>query len=178
MQHLQALADAGLTHLHLLPVFDIATINEDKTDWQEPDFASLPTMRRTSDEQQAAVTAVEDTDAFNWGYDPYPLHRARRQLQHRCLTAPTRILEFREMVQALNQTGLRVVMDVVYNHTNATGQNENSVLDQIVPGYYHRLNANGVVETSTCCAEHRHRARHDGKADGRFAGHLGHGLQG
>src|SRR5512145_2700531 len=55
------------------------------------------------------------------------------------------------MVQALNQAGLRVVMDVVYNHTNASGQEAKSVLDKIVPGYYHRLNADGAVETSTCC---------------------------
>jgi pullulanase-type alpha-1,6-glucosidase len=42
-------------------------------------------------------------------------------------------------------------MDVVYNHTSASGQNERSVLDRIVPGYYHRLDANGNVEHSTCC---------------------------
>jgi pullulanase-type alpha-1,6-glucosidase len=56
------------------------------------------------------------------------------------------------MVAALNDIGLRVVMDVVYNHTNASGQSQNSVLDKIVPGYYHRLNSNGGVESSTCCA--------------------------
>ena len=56
------------------------------------------------------------------------------------------------MVQSLNDTGLRVVMDVVYNHTNASGQAENSVLDRIVPGYYHRLDESGGVTTSTCCA--------------------------
>ena len=55
------------------------------------------------------------------------------------------------MVQSLNENGLRVVMDVVYNHTNSSGQAELSVLDRIVPGYYHRLNADGAVETSTCC---------------------------
>jgi pullulanase len=43
-------------------------------------------------------------------------------------------------------------MDVVYNHTSASGQHERSVLDRIVPGYYQRLNAQGQVETSTCCA--------------------------
>src|SRR5690606_38634981 len=51
----------------------------------------------------------------------------------------------------INEMGLRVVADVVYNHTNASGQNDNSVLDRIVPGYYHRLSAAGRVETSTCC---------------------------
>ena len=64
-----------------------------------------------------------------------------------------RILEFREMVQALNQSGLRVVMDVVYNHTNSAGQNPNSVLDKLVPGYYHRLNGDGVVLDESCCAD-------------------------
>jgi pullulanase len=65
-------------------------------------------------------------------------------------TALARILEYRKMVQALNAAGLRVVADVVYNHTNASGQSDKSVLDRIVPGYYHRLSLDGV-ETSTCC---------------------------
>jgi len=62
-------------------------------------------------------------------------------------------------VQSLARLGLRVVMDVVYNHTSASGQNARSVLDRVVPGYYHRLNADGDVERSTCCentaSEHR-----------------------
>ena len=62
-----------------------------------------------------------------------------------------RILEFRQMVQALNQTDLRVVMDVVYNHTSQSGQDPKSVLDKIVPGYYYRLDVEGNVTTSTCC---------------------------
>ncbi len=149
MKHLRALTDAGLTHLHLLPVFDIATINEDKSTWQTPagDLTSYPP---NSPEQQAAVTAVQDRDAFNWGYDP--LHYTVPEGSY--ATDPegaARTLEFREMVQNLNQTGLRVVMDVVYNHTNSSGQADLSVLDRIVPGYYHRLNLSGAVETSTCC---------------------------
>ena len=55
------------------------------------------------------------------------------------------------MVGALHATGLRVVLDVVYNHTAASGQADESVLDKVVPGYYHRLNPTGAVETSTCC---------------------------
>jgi pullulanase len=55
------------------------------------------------------------------------------------------------MVKALHDAGLRVGMDVVYNHTFQSGQKEKSVLDRIVPGYYHRLNADGEVERSTCC---------------------------
>ncbi|MCB0104780.1 MAG: pullulanase-type alpha-1,6-glucosidase, partial [Caldilineaceae bacterium] len=149
MKHLRALAQAGLTHLHLLPVLDIATINEDPTQRQEP---AIPDgAAPDSEEQAAAVEAVRDLDAFNWGYDPY--HYTVPEGSYS--TDPngvTRIIEFRQMVQALNDAGLRVVMDVVYNHTNASGQAEKSVLDKIVPGYYHRLNGDGVVETSTCCA--------------------------
>jgi pullulanase-type alpha-1,6-glucosidase len=63
----------------------------------------------------------------------------------------TRIREFRAMVQALHGAGLRVGMDVVYNHTTSAGQQLPSVLDRIVPGYYHRLDATGKVERSTCC---------------------------
>ncbi len=150
--HLKALQEAGLTYLHLLPVFDIATIDENKANWQEPDPAVLATYPPDSEQQQAAVTATEDLDGFNWGYDPF--HYTVPEGSYS--TDPdgtTRIREFREMVQSLNEdVGLRVVMDVVYNHTNAAGQAEKSVLDRIVPGYYHRLNDKGAVETSTCCA--------------------------
>src|SRR5207237_9387408 len=58
----------------------------------------------------------------------------------------------RHSVQGLSPTGLRAVTDVVYNHTNAAGQNEHSVLDRIVPGYYHRLSLDGTVENTSCCA--------------------------
>ena len=61
--------------------------------------------------------------------------------------------QFRRMVQGLNGAGLRVVIDVVYNHTPAAGQDPKSILDRVVPGYYQRLNpATGQVETSTCCS--------------------------
>jgi len=150
VNHLKALQAAGLSHLHLLPAFDIATINENKAEWQAPDWAQLATYPPDSDQQQAEVTLYENLDGFNWGYDPF--HYTTPEGSY--CTNPdgaARIVEFREMVQALNQMGLRVVMDVVYNHTNAAGQAEKSVLDRIVPGYYHRLNDQGQVETSTCC---------------------------
>jgi pullulanase-type alpha-1,6-glucosidase len=150
LNHLKALQEAGLTHLHLLPVFDIATINENKAEWQSPDPEVLATYPPDSDQQQAAVMQYQELDGFNWGYDPFHFTTPEGSYS----TDPdgaTRIVEFREMVAALNQMGLRVVMDVVYNHTNASGQDEKSVLDRIVPGYYHRLNDKGQVETSTCC---------------------------
>jgi pullulanase-type alpha-1,6-glucosidase len=148
--HLGALAASGMTHIHLLPSFDIATVNEDRSQWQAPDPAVLETYPPDSDEQQAAVAATENLDGFNWGYDPW--HYTTPEGSY--ATDPqgaARVLEFRQMVQSLNEAGLRVVMDVVYNHTNSAGQNDKSVLDKIVPGYYHRLNDRGDVETSSCC---------------------------
>jgi len=150
MKHLAELADAGLTHIHLLPAFDIASVNEDKTTWQSVDEDKLKSYAPDSDQQSIAVSATTGTDGFNWGYDP--VHYTTPDGSY--ATDPNgtpRIVEFREMVMSLNESGLRVVMDVVYNHTNASGQSDNSVLDRVVPGYYHRLNADGNVEKSTCC---------------------------
>ena len=158
MQHLASLADSGLGFVHLLPVFDIATVNENADERQEVDADLLATYPPDSELQQAAVTAVQELDGFNWGYDPF--HYTTPEGSYS--TDPdgsTRIVEFREMVASLNDTGLRVVMDVVYNHTHAAGQDDQSVLDRIVPGYYQRLDDAGTVATSTCCAntatEHR-----------------------
>jgi pullulanase-type alpha-1,6-glucosidase len=149
MRHLRRLASRGLTHVHLLPVFDIATIDEDRSKHQVP-AGDLSSMAPDSEEQQAAVTAVRDLDGFNWGYDPY--HYTVPEGSYAVNPdGGARIVEFREMVKALSDSGLRVVMDVVYNHTNAAGLADKSVLDKVVPGYYHRLNIDGDVETSTCC---------------------------
>ncbi len=151
MMHLRQLAQAGLTHIHLLPVFDIATINEDRDAQRNPLPTYLATFPPDAEQQQATIYNLRDEDGFNWGYDP--LHYTTPEGSY--ATDPNgagRVVAFRAMVQALNQTGLRVVMDVVYNHTNASGQAEKSVLDRIVPGYYHRLNSRGRVENSTCCA--------------------------
>ena len=152
IKHLKALQAAGLTHLHLLPVFDIATIDENKANWQGPTFTELAQYGPASEEQQALITATEDMDAFNWGYDPY--HYTVPEGSYS--TNPdgsTRIVEFRDMVEALNNMGLRVVLDVVYNHTNAAGESPKSVLDRVVPGYYHRQNKDGKVESASCCAD-------------------------
>ena len=149
MRHLRGLADAGLTHLHLLPVFDIATIEEVRSRQEEPE-GDLSAFPPDSPEQQERVLAVADADGFNWGYDP--LHYTTPEGSYATdPDGPARIVEFREMVAALNTGGLRVVMDVVYNHTAAAGQDEKSVLDRIVPGYYHRLLPDGEIATSTCC---------------------------
>jgi pullulanase-type alpha-1,6-glucosidase len=151
MTHLRTLAEAGLTHLHLLPAFDIATVNENVAERVEPDYAALEALPPDSPEQQAMVEATRNQDGFNWGYDPYH-YTVPEGSYSTNPDGPQRILEFRSMVMALNQIGLRVVMDVVYNHTNSAGQGERSVLDRIVPGYYHRRDAGtGAIATSTCC---------------------------
>ena len=157
MRHLRRLADAGLNTVHLLPAFDIATIEERRSAQRVPacDLASLP---RDSERQQECIEAVRPGDGFNWGYDP--LHYTTPEGSYSTDPEGTRrTVEFRRMVQGLNGSGLQVVMDVVYNHTAASGQDPKSVLDRIVPGYYHRLDAKGAVETSTCCSntatEHR-----------------------
>jgi pullulanase len=158
--HLRQLAEAGLTHLHLLPTNDIATIPEDPADRLDPDMPDRDTIRATgpaSEEPQQIQQATRDLDPFNWGYDP--LHFTVPEGSYSTdPDSPARIVEFREMVAALNELGLGMVKDVVYNHTHAAGQHPNSVFDRIVPGYYHRLDERGAVETSTCCpntaAEH------------------------
>ena len=73
-----------------------------------------------SEEQQARVLAVADQDGFNWGYDP--VHSGVPEGSYASNPdGPSRILEFRQMVQAIHKMGLRVVLDVVYNHTFHSG---------------------------------------------------------
>ncbi|WP_246611948.1 pullulanase-type alpha-1,6-glucosidase [Agarivorans aestuarii] len=171
--HLQELKDAGLTTLHILPAFDIATVDEEgaididaplsdlcekiqKTDDYCADAsgtieAKLASFDPTTGDAQSLMNDLRGLDSFNWGYDPY--HYTVPEGSYASdAEGTTRILEFREMVKATHDMGLKIVMDVVYNHTNASGVNDKSVLDKIVPGYYHRRDANtGGVETSTCC---------------------------
>ncbi len=148
MQHLRRLAEAGVTDVHLLPVFDLASVPE-----RGCTTATVPANAAPdSPDQQAAVMAHSATDCFNWGYDPWHYTAPEGSYASDPADGAVRILEFRQMVQALHNAGLRVGMDVVYNHTSAAGQDSKSVLDRIVPGYYQRLNAQGTVENSTCCA--------------------------
>ncbi|MFC5043150.1 pullulanase-type alpha-1,6-glucosidase [Ornithinimicrobium kibberense] len=151
-RHLETLAEAGMNTVHLLPTFDIASIEEDPAAQTTPD-CDLESFDPDSEEQQACVMAQADTDAFNWGYDPWHFmapegsYASTAQAAH----GGERVKEFRTMVGGLHDSGMRVVLDKVFNHTAQSGQSEKSVLDRIVPGYYHRLNAVGQVETSTCC---------------------------
>lgn len=174
VRHLESLADAGLTHIHLLPVNDIGSVPEDparRTDilgeWDaferivadDPASPAISEWLNTPDR----ATGRARTDAFNWGYDPVHFNVPEGSYSTDP-DGPARIRELREMVMALHDIGLKVVIDVVYNHTYEDGMNRYSVLDQMVPGYYQRYDpVTGAVETSTCCfntaAEHRMMAR-------------------
>lgn len=176
MQHITELAQSGLTHFHLLPAFDIATVNEEaskrvdlddtiadlcaqnsnaglcsEADKSQVIADVLKACDPTTDCSAKIVRDLRAYDSFNWGYDP--LHYGVPEGSYSSdPDGMARILEFRQMVKALHEAGLRVTMDVVYNHTNASGLAAKSVLDKVVPGYYHRRNADtGNVETSTCC---------------------------
>lgn len=144
MRHLKELSQAGLTDVHLLPVFDIATIPEKNC--ISPHIKS----KGADPEAQAVIAKIADKDCFNWGYDPYHYSAPEGSYASNPEDGAARIREFRQLVQALHQAGLRVGMDVVYNHTAYTGQHTRSVLDRIVPGYYHRLSPSGKIEDSTC----------------------------
>ncbi len=101
--------------------------------------------------QQECIDGRRRSGRVQLGLRPAALHRPGGLVRHepgRARAHP----RVPRMVAALNGAGLRVVMDVVYNHTHAAGQDDQSVLDRIVPGYYQRLSATGAVETSTCCA--------------------------
>ncbi|CAM2976792.1 pullulanase-type alpha-1,6-glucosidase [Actinomyces slackii] len=150
MRHLAELAEAGLSTVHLLPTFDIATIPERRSDQLS---AVIPEAGPASADQQAAIAEVAHRDAYNWGYDPWHWMAPEGSYAtegHQ--DGGGRIIEFREMVGSLHAVGLQVVLDQVYNHTAAHGQDPLSVLDRVVPGYYHRLDAVGRVMNSTCCS--------------------------
>ncbi|WJG10391.1 pullulanase-type alpha-1,6-glucosidase [Aliiglaciecola sp. LCG003] len=174
--HLKALKAAGLNTIHLLPSYDISTVDE-RTDrviglqdslqaicakvdltfcQQNYDPAItlqqlLQSFATQSPDAQAVVEQIRALDGFNWGYDPY--HYTVPEGSYALNPeGVSRIVEFRAMVQRLHQLGFRVIMDVVYNHTYAAGIADKSVLDKIVPNYYHRLHPiSGNIEQSTCC---------------------------
>lgn len=176
--HLKSLVAAGLTHFQMLPANDIASINEDSstrvniTDTVadlcaqnssapvcgvEDDAATLLSVFASYDASstnaQALLQSMRGLDSFNWGYDPKHYNAPEGSYASNP-EGVTRILEMRAMNQALHEMGLRVVLDVVYNHTNSSGLYDDSVLDKVVPGYYHRRDlVSGNVLTATCCQD-------------------------
>ena len=109
--------DLGITHIHLQPVYDFATVDE-----------------TTSDE-------------FNWGYDPKNYNVPEGSYSTDPFHGEVRVKEFKEMVQAIHNAGMGVVMDVVYNHT----YDGNSSLNKIVPYYYYRYTSAGVNSNGSGC---------------------------
>ncbi|MCI2284892.1 pullulanase-type alpha-1,6-glucosidase [Colwellia sp. MSW7] len=181
IQHLKALQKAGLNNIHLLPTFDIATVNEqsskvvslsdtvenakakvcdikpyiklctEKYDDKQTLKSLLSSFNVSGTEAQQVVSELREFDDYNWGYDPY--HYTVPEGNYALNPQGiSRLVEFREMVQSIHGLGFRVIMDVVYNHTHQSGLEPNAVLDKIVPNYYHRLHPiTGAIEQSTCC---------------------------
>lgn len=117
LDHLKAL---GITHVHLLPVFDFRSIDE-----------SRPVQGQ-----------------YNWGYDPENYNAPEGSYATDAADGAVRIREFKQLVQALHAQGIRVVMDVVYNHTGST---DVSVFNRVVPGYYYRQRADGSFSDASAC---------------------------
>ncbi len=117
---LDHLTEMGITHVHLLPAFDFRSVDETRLSEQ----------------------------AFNWGYDPQNYNTPEGSYATDPADGRVRIREFKQMVQALHERGIRVVMDVVYNHT---GYTEESLFNQLVPGYYYRQNEDGGFSDASAC---------------------------
>ena len=148
MRHLRTLAHSGLKAIHILPSFHFGSVNEDKATWESPG----PLSRTPPDgqQQQAAIENVQNADPYNWGYDP--VHYMAPAGQY-AINPTDRVREYRVMVEGLHASGLRVIQDVVFNHTYTSGETPSAIFDELVPNYYHRLDANGVLETGSCCAD-------------------------
>jgi pullulanase len=148
VRHLRELAKSGLKAVHLLPTFHFGSVDEDKSKWASP--GALSPTPPDGTQQQAAIQPVQNMDAYNWGYDP--VHYMVPAGQY-AVNPTDRIREYRAMVEGLHASGLRVIQDVVFNHTYNSGQVAAANFDELVPNYYHRLDANGVLETGSCCAD-------------------------
>lgn len=114
------LVDLGVTHVHLLPSFDFASIDE----------------------------STLHLNNYNWGYDPQNYNVPEGSYATNPDDPYSRIREFKQMVQALHRNGLRVILDVVYNHTYTTG---NSSFERTVPGYFYRHNEDGTFADGSAC---------------------------
>lgn len=130
---LDHLKELGVTHIHILPSFDFATVDE---------------------------TRLEEND-YNWGYDPKNYNVPDGSYSTDPSNPVVRIREFKEMVKSLHQNGLRIVLDVVYNHTAST---DHSNFDLTVPGYFYRQNPDGSYSNASGCgnetASEREMVRH------------------
>lgn len=114
------LKELGITHVQLMPSFDFSSVNE-----MEPEKAQ-----------------------YNWGYDPKNYNVPEGSYATDAFRPEVRIKEFKQMVLSLHQAGIRVIMDVVYNHTfNA----KCSAFERTVPGYFYRTDENGNFSNASGC---------------------------
>lgn len=178
INHLKTLRKAGINNIHLLPTFDIGTVNEaDKNTIKLSTTLKAvchlqPTTSICSDNTlnteltlqqilssydpksanaQQLVDELRAVDNYNWGYDPFHYTVPEGSYAQNA-EGLARIVEFRQMVQRIHQLGFRVIMDVVYNHTHQAGLEKTAILDKVVPNYYQRLHPiTGKIEQSTCC---------------------------
>ena len=118
---LDHLVELGLTHVHLLPTNDFAAIDE---------------------------AAPARANRYNWGYAPLNYNVPEGSYATDAADPAVRIREFKQLVENLHGQGLRVVLDVVYNHTADAGR---SSFEQLVPGYYYRHNPDGRLSNATAC---------------------------
>lgn len=114
------LKELGVNYVHLLPVFDYASVDERK----QPD------------------------ESYNWGYDPKNYNVPEGSYSTDPYDGHVRIKEFKEMVMALHNAGIGVVMDMVYNHTYETAT---SWFNRTVPNYYYRINSDGTFSNGSGC---------------------------
>lgn len=112
------LKELGITHVHLLPFFDYGWLDEEGNEEQ-----------------------------FNWGYDPVNYNVPEGSYATDACDGTVRIKECKEMIQALHRAGIRVVMDVVYNHTH----DADSWLERTAPGYYCRRLKDGTLSNGSAC---------------------------
>ena len=117
------LEQLGVTHVHLLPVYDFASVDETKL----------------------------STDQFNWGYDPMNYNTPEGSYSTNPYDGSVRVNEFKRMGQSLHEKNIGVIMDVVYNHTYSGGSMQNDWFDYTVPGYYYRQSADGGYSNASGC---------------------------
>lgn len=111
--------DLGITHMQLLPIYDFKTVNE-----------------------------LDKWSSYNWGYDPAQYFVPEGSYSLKPNDPLSRIKELKEMVAAYHEVGIRISMDVVFNHVY---EYETSVFDKIVPNYYFRTNDDGSISKGSGC---------------------------
>lgn len=114
------LKQLGVTHVQINPFYDFGSVDEGKSD-----------------------------DSFNWGYDPKNYNVPEGSYSTNPYDGNVRITECKQMIKALHDAGIGVIMDVVYNHTY---QAQGSFFDRSVPGYYYRYNKDGSWSNGSGCS--------------------------